>query len=102
MLHWLAHFFGLDNLSGPQYGFWSGVGSDISELAIFGALAAHVRSVNCEVHGCWRLARHTTAAQHRVCRRHHPDDVLTAADVAQAHSDALEATTTQGTITGGA
>lgn len=88
-MHWLAHFFGLDNLSGPAYGFWSGVGSDISELAVFGALAAHVRAINCEVHGCWRIGRHTTAAQHRVCRRHHPDETLTHGDVVEAHEAAL-------------
>lgn len=101
-MHWLAHFFGLDNLSGPYYGFFSGVGSDISELSLVGVMAAHLRAVNCEVHGCWRIGRHATAAGHKVCRRHHPADSLTHADVVEAHAEALERSSTQNASTGGA
>lgn len=88
--HFVAHILGIDNLSGPWYGFWSGIGSDISELALLGGIGAMIRQRNCEVHGCWRLGRHQTAAGHMVCRRHHPDDVLTAAAVVAAHNDALK------------
>ncbi len=87
-MNWLAHFFGLDNLSGPWYGFWSGVGSDIAELAIIGGLITMVRQHNCEVHKCWRLGRHKTAAGHRACRRHHPDGHLTHERLLRAHREA--------------
>jgi hypothetical protein len=94
-VHWLAHILGLDDLSGPWYGWWSGAGSDVSELALFGALAASIRARNCEVKPCWRLGRHTTAAGHRVCRRHHPDDHLSAGQVIEQHTAALGGTNPQ-------
>lgn len=87
-MHWLLHFIGADNLSGTAYGFWSGFGSDIGELAIIGGLISVVRRHNCEVKGCWRLGRHKTAAAHQVCRKHHPDDHLTPQDVTDAHEAA--------------
>lgn len=83
---WLLHVLGVDNVAGRWYGFWSGFGSDLGEVAIVGGLASMVRHRNCEVHHCWRLGRHVTAAGHRVCRRHHPEDHLTAAAV-RAHHD---------------
>ena len=89
-MHWLAHWLGMDNLSGPVYGFWSGFGSDVGELAIVGGLVSIYRRHNCEVHRCWRLGRHTTAAGHAVCRRHHPDDHLTVQDIDDAHRKAKE------------
>lgn len=92
LLHWLYIHFGVVG-SGPYYGFWSGAGSDIGELtivaAILSAVAHQARINNCEVRGCWRLGRHTTAAGHRTCRKHHPDDHLTASDVMKAHLIAL-------------
>lgn len=88
-MHWLAHWLGLDNASGPIYLTWSGAGGDLGELTILGGLAAIYRRHNCEVHGCWRLGRHKTAAGHAVCRAHHPDDHLTAERVHEAHRAAL-------------
>lgn len=91
------HFFGFQGGggNGSHYLFWSGVGSDISELTIVAALitliGTNLRKHNCEVHGCWRMGRHDTAAGHTVCRRHHPDDSLTAQDVIAAHQAALAA-----------
>lgn len=78
LVHWLAVHTGTINEGGPYYGFFSGFGSDLSEIAILGGLIAVVRRHNCEVHHCWRLGRHQTAAGHHVCRAHHPDDHLTA------------------------
>jgi hypothetical protein len=60
---WL-HVLGLDNLSGRWYGFWSGIGSDLGEFAIVGALYHHL---NCHEEGCWRIARHGLGGR---CRRH--------------------------------
>jgi hypothetical protein len=92
MIHLLSHLLGLDNLSGPWYGFWSGFGSDIGELAIVGGLLAMVRRHNCHMHGCWRIGRHPTTVngvQFVVCRRHHPQapDRLTAEHIADAASN---------------
>jgi hypothetical protein len=85
---WLAHLFGLDNLSGSYYGFWSGAGSDLGELAIVGGLVTLVRHRTCHVHRCWRLGRHPVdGTPHVVCRKHHPDGHLTAAAVLQAAKD---------------
>ena len=88
LLHWLAVHTGTVNEAGPYYGFFSGFGSDIGEIAIVGGLISVYRRHNCEVHGCPRLARHQTAAGHRVCRKHHPDDHLTAERVAADHQTA--------------
>jgi hypothetical protein len=82
---WLAHVLGTDSGSGPAYLAWSGAGSDLGEVAIIGGLASICRRHNCEVHGCWRLGRHATAAGHHVCRRHHPDGPLSHQDVLAAH-----------------
>ena len=87
---WAEVHTGTVHESGPYYGFWSGFGSDLGELAIVGGLLAIVRKHNCEVHRCWRLSRHTTAAGHGVCRVHHPEGHLTAQDVLDAHNDAKE------------
>lgn len=70
--HLLMHFFGLDNLSGPQYGFWSGIGSDISELAIVGAVAGMLKRHNCHQRRCWRIGRHMVDGT-PWCDRHHED-----------------------------
>lgn len=82
MITFILHVLGIDDLSGRWYGFWSGIGSDLGELGIVAAL---LRRHVCEVHHCWRLGLHQTAAGHRVCRRHHPDDHLTVQDVTAAH-----------------
>jgi len=74
----LAHILGLSG-SGGWYGFWSGIGGDGALLAAPAILA---RRHNCHVRGCPRLGRHPVAGtDFTVCRRHHPDDHPTAADV---------------------
>lgn len=88
--HWILTVTGSNNTSGVWYGFWSGFGSDLGEVTLVGVLVAQLRARNCEVHGCWRIGRHATAAGHRVCRRHHPDDRLSVADVRAAHDAARE------------
>jgi len=92
---WIVHTLGVDYT--VPYGHWvwynfeSGSGSDLGEIAIAGGLIAIVRRHNCEVHGCWRLGRHRTAAGHMVCRKHHPEDHLTKEAVKAAHYAAKEA-----------
>lgn len=87
--HWLAHLFGLDNGSGGLYLFWSGIGGDVSQVAVLLGLVGMWRKHNCHVHRCWRLARHPVAGTGWVvCRRHHPTDPPSAADVLSAHERA--------------
>lgn len=76
--HDLAHWLGIDSTTDRAYAWWSGIGSDLGEVALIGWLWAFLRRHNCEVHRCWRLGRHATPGGHMVCRRHHPDDHLTA------------------------
>lgn len=86
--HWLLHVMGVDNVSGPWYGFWSGFGSDIGELAIVGSLLAVVRRHNCHVRRCWRVGRHPVAGTgYMVCRRHHPEDSPSHGDVLRRHAE---------------
>ena len=87
MVHAIAHILGLDNASGPWYLWWSGACAD---LGMIGAAYTLIRRHNCEVHHCWRIGRHATAAGHRVCARHHPEDQITAAVVASAHEQASQ------------
>ena len=85
MVSWWLHVLGLDNSSGRWYGFYSGSGSDIGEAAIIGGLLNVARRHNCHVHRCWRVGRHpVTGTTWVVCRKHHPDGHLKAADVTAA------------------
>jgi hypothetical protein len=63
-MNWLYIHLGV-NGTGPYYGFWSGFGSDLGELAIAGAL---VRMVNCHEKGCWRFGLFYKG--HVVCHKH--------------------------------
>ena len=88
-MHWLLHVLGIDTQQSEFYDFWSGVGPCIiTSLTLGSGVWAFIRSRNCEVKGCLRLGRHTTAAGHRVCRRHHPDGRLTADEIYAAHYEA--------------
>ncbi len=89
MLNWLYVHLGIAG-SGPWYGFWSGFGSDVGEIAIIGGLLTLVRHHNCHVRRCWRIKRHPVEGTPYVtCRKHHPTlsgtDHPTAEDVAAAH-----------------
>lgn len=53
MLHWLAHFFGLDNASGAYYLAWSGPAGDLTTLAIVAVIWRHL---NCHTPGCKGIA----------------------------------------------
>jgi hypothetical protein len=84
--HQFLEFFGIIGESGKGYGFWSGVGSDIGELAIVGSLLGLLRARNCHVERCWRLGRHLVeGTPHVVCRKHHPDGGLTSEHLLELH-----------------
>jgi hypothetical protein len=94
--HAILDFFGVVDEGGKGYGFWSGIGSDIGEVAIIGAVIGMYRRHSCHVDSCWRIGRHPVDGTGFVtCRRHHPtissDAPLTAEDIAQAHDDAKAA-----------
>jgi hypothetical protein len=86
LLHDLWH-----PLAGRGYQFWSGIGSDVTELAMLGWLYAFLRRHNCHARRCWRLGRHPVAGtDYIVCRRHHPQDTPTAAEIHAAARAARE------------
>lgn len=95
MGHWLAHWLGVDSASGPVYlglsGFVGDLGLFAAAIAITFHAVASCRHKNCEVHRCPRIVRHTTAASHRVCRRHMPGGAPTHAEVIAAHHAAKPA-----------
>lgn len=71
---WFLHFTGSDNVSGREYGFWSGFGSDLGEFAIVAGLVNLARRHNCHVKGCWRVGRHPVeGTRFIVCAKHHPE-----------------------------
>lgn len=83
--HLLLHVIGLDG-SGYWYNFWSGFGSDLGEAALIGGLISMYRKHNCHVKGCWRLTwRPVAGTTFTVCRRHHPENAPTEAQVHAAH-----------------
>lgn len=80
--HWLAHVFGLDNLSGPLYGFWSGLGSDLGELPMLGAAVTLARRHNCHYPRCARIGRFPVeGTPWTVCAKHHPVGAPTREDI---------------------
>jgi hypothetical protein len=72
----LVHLLGLDDPAGAWYLFWSGPGSDLGYLAVFGGLAAHYRRHTCHVDHprfCWRPGVHpVSGTPYRACKKHHP------------------------------
>ena len=69
-LHELLH-----PLSNGGYQFWSGIGSDFSELAMLGILITMFRHFNCHVsspHFCWRFGHPVPGTSYRACWKHHP------------------------------
>jgi hypothetical protein len=66
----ILHWTGADDTSGLQYGFWSGFGSDLMELALIGYIW---QALNCHASRCYRLGlHHVQGTPYRVCRKHHP------------------------------
>lgn len=63
---WLLHVFGIDDVSGRWYAWWSGVGGDLTILA---APLVLFRKHNCHYRWCWRIG-HFPQEGFVVCRRH--------------------------------
>jgi hypothetical protein len=74
MFHIFLNWSGSSNPSGNQYGFFSGFGSDLGEVAIIGAVGATYKHHNCAVPRCWRIAHHKyeiKETKQYTCRMHH-------------------------------
>lgn len=61
-----------------SYNFFSGIGSDISQITLVGTLVggalALLKHLNCDAPRCLRYGPHRTAdGHHKLCRVHHPD-----------------------------
>lgn len=70
LFHDFLNWTGANNVSGNQYGFWSGFGSDITEFAILGIV---FKRVNCHAKGCHRIGlHHIEGTPYTVCKKHHP------------------------------
>jgi hypothetical protein len=87
IFHWLAVHTGTVNEAGPYYGFWSGFGSDLSEiLGPIIALGLYYWHHQCHAKGCHRIGRHEAAGgQYKLCRRCHPD-IPTRVSLASIHA----------------
>lgn len=71
MIHGFLIFIGVTNPSGRAYLWWSGIGSDLGEFAIFGLV---YRRLVCHQRGCFRLGHHSIDGSPLiVCRKHHPE-----------------------------
>jgi hypothetical protein len=84
----LMRWFGLDDPGAPFYLFWSGFGSDLSELALLGGIFGVARHHNCHVKGCLRIKTYpVVGTPYKACKRHHPalPDVITAKHIKAAH-----------------
>ena len=72
--------------SGHGYAFWSSFGSCLMYASIFVLV---YRKLNCHVTGCHRLGlHHVRGTPYITCRKHHPDEALTAEHVALRHAEA--------------
>lgn len=70
--HLFMHWTGSDNVSGPYYGFWSGFGSDIGEIALLAGIYTLLRKHNCHVKGCKSVITSNDPEVHApACRKHH-------------------------------
>lgn len=69
--YWLQVHTGTVNEPGPYYGFFSGFGSDITEITLLGGIIVIGRRFNCHTTRCWRIGRHHVAGgQYLICGRH--------------------------------
>ncbi|HEY3528618.1 MAG TPA: hypothetical protein VGK78_05665 [Nocardioides sp.] len=86
MVMGLGHVLGSDGRE--WYNVWSGVGADLGQLALFGAVFGLYRKHRCHVTRCWRLAKQPVeGTSWYVCHHHHPDGKPTHADVLRAVAD---------------
>ena len=67
------------------YNFISG---PLADITLLGGAYAILRRHNCHVKGCPRIGRHPVdGTDYVVCRKHHPDESPSAAQVLAAHAE---------------
>jgi hypothetical protein len=72
LFNWFEHAIGMTNGSGSEYLFWSGFGSDLSEITLIGAIFGIYYKHNCHVKGCLRIGKHIFKGT-PYCTKHHPE-----------------------------
>jgi hypothetical protein len=77
--HWTAIHTGTvySSNSSIYYNFWSGIGSDLGEATLIGAVSVGVytlvRKANCHAKGCWRIGHYPLeGTPYHLCTHHHP------------------------------
>lgn len=73
---WFATHSGTYNESGPYYGFFSGIGSDLGEIVLIGGVIQLYRKHNCHVAKCPWIAHHkftdvTEGTEYLLCKKHY-------------------------------
>lgn len=93
VFNWFEHGSGMTNLSGPEYGFWSGFGSDITELALIitlitGSVKVY-QNTRCHVDTCHKHGKYPFQ-HYKLCKNHHPNvpDKLTHLHIMKLHKEA--------------
>jgi len=80
VIRWAQAEFGFRNGDGnsPHYLFWSGIGSDLAYLSIFGTALIYYRKENCKRSWCpflghYEFTNPETGITRKLCWLHHPD-----------------------------
>ena len=58
------------------YEFWSGIGSDVSEVTLLGLALGAYKHINCEQPHCWRPGHRHPDHGRPVCRKHYHCDLV--------------------------
>ena len=75
MIHWLStaiNTYLAHPLKANGYQFWSGLGSDLSEITLIGIALEWLKHHNCHEKGCWRLGHVSPVHGQPVCWKHRP------------------------------
>lgn len=72
---WLFWWMGSRDGTGAWYGFWSGLGGSLPDIALVAGLCGWYLNHTCHAHPlCLRWGKYEAAGGvFRLCRRHHPD-----------------------------
>ena len=73
MIHWISQAFStyvLHPLRNNGYQWWSGAGSDLSEVTLIAVLLGAAKHRNCHHRGCWRLGHNHPEHGWPSCKRH--------------------------------
>jgi hypothetical protein len=83
----LLHVMGVEpRMPSTTYNFWSGIGSDIGEVTIIGALILLYHHHECHIGTChrlhWKSWTDPDGHVHALCKKHHPHKQPTEAELA--------------------